>query len=270
MFPSWQLRYRCHGKPKRHQWWPWSGSFSWAPLAAGQNLKDIFKKNVSPDTVFYETWWNLKHIMIYYFILNWWSSEWHKCKLHLRMLRLRDSGDFMEISGADFDGLPCILRPCLFIFIYIYTYICWTMSYWHLPHASHLLFCCFNIGPCQKVFNLALSDGHPHVKEGSLCLTFGAEFGGTSPQWCLLEFVLLHWQHTGLSMSLIWRLVDFSWMMHLAYSLFFAWWGRVAETASLQIVKVDCRIESGCYVLKIQTPQGRQQKNCCELNHSIS
>lgn len=51
---------------------------------------------------------------------------------------------------------------------------------------------------------------------------------------------------------------------------FFAWWGRVAETASLQIVKVDCRIESGCYVLKIQTPQGRQQKNCCELNHSIS
>lgn len=157
MFPSWQLRYRCHGKPKRHQWWPWSGSFSWAPLAAGQNLKDIFKKNVSPDTVFYETWWNLKHIMIYYFILNWWSSEWHKCKLHLRMLRLRDSGDFMEISGADFDGLPCILRPCLFI--YIYTHICWTMSYWHLPHASHLLFCCFNIGPCQKVFNfLALSD----------------------------------------------------------------------------------------------------------------
>ena len=51
---------------------------------------------------------------------------------------------------------------------------------------------------------------------------------------------------------------------------FFAWWGRVAEIASLQIVKVDRRIESGCYVLKIQTPQGREQKNCCELNHSIS
>ena len=29
----------------------------------------------------------------------------------------------MEISGADFDGLPCILRPCLFIYIYIYIYL---------------------------------------------------------------------------------------------------------------------------------------------------
>lgn len=173
MFRSWQLRYRCHGKPKRHQWWPWSGSFSWAPLAAGQNLKDIFKKNVSPDTVFYETWWNLKHIMIYYFILNWWSSEWHKCKLHLRMLRLRDSGDVMEISGADFDGLPCILRPCLFIFIYIHIYL---LDHELLTFAARFTFVVLLFQHWrQKVFNfLALSDhGHPHVKEGSLCLTFG-------------------------------------------------------------------------------------------------
>ena len=112
----------------------------------------------------------------------WSSGFWHTCKLPLRMLCLRGFGDFMEISGADFDGLPCaaeclkfFLRPCLFIiYIYLY-YICWTTRYWNLPHASHLLlFCCFNIGPWQKVFNfLVLSDhGHPHVKEGSLCLTF--------------------------------------------------------------------------------------------------
>lgn len=218
MFPSWQLRYRCHGKPKRHQWWPWSGSFSWAPLAAGQNLKDIFKKNVSPDTVFYETWWNLKHIMIYYFILNWWSSEWHKCKLHLRMLRLRDSGDFMEISGADFDGLPCILRPCLFIFIYIYTHI--FAGPWVTDICRTLHICCSVVSTlAPKGFQLLSFEwSWPSTCEGRITLShFRAEFGGISPQWCLLEFVLLHWQHTGLSMSLIWRLVDFSWMMHLAY-----------------------------------------------------
>ena len=63
----------------------------------------------------------------------------------------------MEISGADFDGLPCaaeclkvILRPCLFIYIYLldhellkfttrFTFVVLLFQHWPLTKGLQLL-----------------------------------------------------------------------------------------------------------------------------------